>query len=166
MSPYELTPNDLPAGFVRVPPDLMKEWVQNWPENSSAFMLLDAKHSQIVVGALIPFQTRAEQLSFDAALPYFVQIAAAGTGATDFKKFDGLDDIGEARSALTTGTRMSNVQYRLDAVGFRRGQVGALVVIMYPDGDKPAAPVGDLARLMEKRISQFQNPQNTTLYRS
>lgn len=160
-----LTPNDLPAGFVTMPLDQARDWQQSWPEDTYGFVMGDEKRSQVVIGFLIPFPGRADQLRFDASLPQFVEFSAALVGGTDHKKLDGLDDIGDARAAITSIGRLSSISYRWDTIGFRRGEVAVILIVAYPDGDQPAVPLGDLARLQEARISQAHTLRAVSLGR-
>ncbi len=142
-----------------VPLGQARDWQRSWPLDAYGFMMADETRSQVVIGFLIPFPGRADQLRFDATLPQFVEYMAASVGGTDHKKLDGLDDIGEARAAITSISRPSSISYRWDTMGFRRGEVAVVLIVAYPDGDMPAAPVGDPARLLEARISQAHSLQ-------
>lgn len=156
---FALTSKDLPAGFVAVPSEQLGDLTQYWSDRAYAFALADENRSQAVVGVFILYAKRADQLTFDATLPQVVEIAAASFGGTDYEKLEGLEEIGEARAAITSVSRTSSISYRWDIVGFRRGQVAVLLIVTYPDGDKPAATLSDLARKLEGRLSLFPGTQ-------
>ena len=52
---YALTLADLPAGFVNLPPEQMKDLQQGLPEGSRAFGYSNGKGDQIVMGMLMPY---------------------------------------------------------------------------------------------------------------
>ncbi len=152
---YALTADDLPPGFVAISPKQADSLTKSMPDGSYAFGLSDEVRSQAIVGLLMPLTKRNEQLAFDAGLPALLQLFAAGFGGTDQQKLDGLEDIGEARAAITSVSKGYGAAYRCDIVGFRRGAVGAFLVVCYPDGDTPAVSLSELARLLEGRFSQY-----------
>jgi hypothetical protein len=152
---YALTLADLPAGFVNLPPEQMKDLQQGLPEGSRAFGYSNGKGDQIVMGMLMPYPEPADQRVFDAVLPLMVQVIQSTIGAgADPVELAGLENIGEARVATTSVSEMGVISFRWDILGFRRGDVGVLLVVAYFDGEKPAVTLGDLARLLDGRIQQ------------
>jgi hypothetical protein len=152
-----LTQKDLPTGFAAMPAAQLGEMEKNLPAGSRAFGFTHEEGGQAVLGMLIPYETKAEQRVFDASLPYMVDVMAASLGAEgDPQMMGGLDDVGESRVASTSLSTMGAVGVRWDMVGFRRGGVGALVFVMYMDGEEPAVSVGDLARKLDARIKKDQ----------
>ncbi len=164
LTAYVLTPADLPAGFVAERLDELEYLVEDLAEGSTAFAMADAGRSQFVWGLLMPYPTRAKQLSFDATLPQYVQIIALQSGGKDVQKLEGLEDIGEARAAVTSVGDYDGIPYRTDIIGFRRGEVAVLLVIEYPEGDAPVAPAGDLARVLEARVKEYPRLRTANLY--
>ncbi len=160
-----LTPSDLPVGFQAMDPQQMKELMREWPSGSCGFAMADIKRAQVVMGFLMLVTRRDEQLEFDGTLQEFVQYTAALVGGKDYAKVDGMEDIGEARAAITFVGRSSSVSYRWEILGFRRAEVAAILFVAYPDGDSPAVSVGELARLLQARISQAGGLQAVRIYR-
>jgi len=156
LSSVVLTLDDLPAGFKPMPADFLREMEQAYPEGTTVFSFQDNTRSQLVSGALVPYPSRQEQAVFDSMLPEFVQMIATGVGSDkNSRQLRGLDDIGEARAGITTLSKILNLPMRWDILAFRRSKLGVLFLVGYPDGDKPAVPVGDLARSLDKRIDNF-----------
>ncbi len=156
LSSLALTLDDLPAGFEAIPAGQVREMKDAYPEGSDAYGFQDSKGDQIVMGILIPYKSRADQAVFDLMLPDFVKLMATATGAdTNTKELDGLDDIGEARAGITAVSQAFGNPMRWDIVAFRRGQVGALLYAVYPDGDEPSVPILELTRLQEERIQNY-----------
>jgi hypothetical protein len=152
---YTLTLADLPAGFVEMPAEQVRKLERDLPEGSRAFGYTSVEGVEIVMGILMPYPGQADQQVFDAMLPYTVAAMTAVLGATgDPQELGGLDDIGEARSAITSVGQMGAISFRWDTLGFRRGDVGAVLILGYPDGEKPAVTVGEIARLLDGRIEQ------------
>lgn len=154
-----LTLDDLPGGFEVMPAELLRDSEKELPDESSVFGFHNDKSGQSVVVFLIPYSGRAEQIVFDSILPQTVEMLATSLGADPkTKKLTSLEDIGEARSGITSVGKEGGVPMRWDIVGFRRGEVGVFIISGYPDGDKPAVPVGDLARSQDERINEFFAP--------
>lgn len=151
-----LTLGDLPAGFKAMPPEQIRNTEQNLPKGASAFGFSNDRLGLVIIGFLVPMSTRADQAAYDNALPQFTEVFAAAVGAgANPKELRGLDDIGEVRAGVTSVNKVGSLSLRWDILGFRRGEVGVLLIVSYPDGDKPAVPIGDLARLLDERISKF-----------
>ena len=84
-----------------------------------------------------------------------VQVIQSTIGASaDPVELAGLENIGEARVATTSVSEMGVIAFRWDILGFRRGDVGVLLIVAYFDGEKPAVTLGDLAQLLDRRIRQ------------
>jgi hypothetical protein len=148
---------DLPTGFVEMPAEQLGDMGQGMPEGTRAFGYTSAKGDQIVMGMLIPYPGQTDQRLFDTTLPFMVAATLAGVGASgDAQELEGLDDVGEARAAATSVSEMGAISFRWDIVGFRRGDVGVILIVAYSDGEKPSATAGDLARLLDGRIQKGQ----------
>ena len=156
LSSVELTLNDLPAAYEPLPADEIQTMLQSAPRGATAFGFVDNNTSGVVVGMLFPYSTRAEQAAFDASLQQLVETFAAAVGAgSNFKRLRTVGDVGEARAGITSVSKVASLSMRWDVVGFRRGKVGVLLVVGYPDGDKSAVVVSDLAGVLDERISKF-----------
>ena len=152
---YTLTLADLPAGFVELPPEQVQDLQRDLPEGSRAFGYSNGKGDQIVMGMLMPYPEQADQRLFDTMLPLMVETMQTALGAgADPKELEGLENIGEARVATTSVSEMGVISFRWDILGFRRGDVGVLLIAAHFDDEKPAVTVGDLARLLDGRIQQ------------
>jgi hypothetical protein len=165
LSTIGLTLEDLPDGFVAMPPEEVREMEEGYPEGASAFGFQDNRTSQVIMGVLIPYPSRADQSIFDSMMPQFVQVIAAAVGAeTNSEPLPGLEDTGETSAGITAVGKMGSFSMRWDIVVFRRSDVGVLVIMAHPDGDKPAIPVVDLAQLLDERILNFLtiNPSLST----
>ncbi len=82
------------------------------------------------------------------------QTASAGVDK-NYRQLRGLEDIGDPRSRINAVSKSFNLSIHCDMVAFRRGEVGVRIIVTYPDGDKPAMPKVDLARLMVERVQKF-----------
>jgi hypothetical protein len=152
---YALTLADLPAGFVNLPPDQVLGMQKDLPVGSRAFGYSNSTGDQIVMGMLLPYPELADRRMFDAVLPLMIQTIQTAIGAgADPVELAGLENIGEVRVASTSVSEMGVISFRWDILGFRRGDVGVLLIVAYFDGEKPAVTLGDLARLLDGRIQQ------------
>lgn len=164
LTSFELTLEDLPAGFEQMPPDMLESLVAGLPEGSTGFVFGEPIKQQFIMGILIPIATKAEETVYDSILPQFVDVMATSVQAnTNPKEITGLDDIGNSRAGLTSTGVMDNTTIRWDIVAFRRGSVLAVLLVGYPGGNKSVKPVADIARLLDERISQKLALEGTLL---
>lgn len=165
LSSLVMTLDDLPDGFEAMPADQMRAMEEAYPAGTSAFGFQDDKNTQIVMGVLMPYYSRAEQAVFDSMMPEFVQAMAAAVGAdTNSEPLPDFEEIGEARAGTTAVSKMGSLSMRWDILVFRRSEVGVLILIAYPDGDQPAMPIVELAHLSDERIRNFRtvDPSSST----
>ncbi len=155
LSSLALTSYDVPAGFAPLSAEQLEPMARNLPQNAGIFGFSDEENGHTIIGYLYPVSGAAEQTAFDDTLSQTLSIFATAVGAdTNLKNLRGLDDVGEARAGITAVGKMGAVSLRWDIMSFRRGEVGVILFVAYPDGDKPAASIGDLARIQDKRIVQ------------
>lgn len=153
LSSMELTLEDFPSGFEKMPDDMLKSMEANLPEGSQGFIFGESVKEQFVMGILIPIKSQAEQAVYDGILPQFVELMATSIGATtNPKEITGLDEIGDTRAGTTSTATMDSTTIRWDVVVFRRGSVLAVLLVGYPDGNKPAVPVTKITRVLDERI--------------
>lgn len=134
---------------------------QTMPAGTIGFGYIDEANSQLIMGFYSPILTRGEQLAFDKVLPDTAVLMASATGATTTPAaITGMDDIGDARSALTFLMAGGGFDMRVDFTLFRRGEVAAFLFTFYPDGDKPVFSADELARLLDQRIVEHSGSGN------
>jgi hypothetical protein len=156
-----LTIDDLPTGFVEMSPEELGVGEQSFPEGTYVFGFSDEINAQLILGFIIPVTNRADQAAYDAMLPQMIEAMAIGMGAgPDFQEIPGLDDIGETRSGITSLGQMGSLSMRYDIVGFRRGEVVAILVVGRPDSDEPTLPMSELTKLMDGRIMEYSGFEN------
>jgi hypothetical protein len=148
--------DDLPAGFVEVPQEFLSEAQQSMPEDGYFFEYADAMGLQMIMGMLFSVPDRAEQATYDAVLPQLIEAFPAALGAgPDIQTLTGLDEIGESRAGISSVGPLMAITMRWDVIGFRRGEVLAILIVGHPDGDEPLMPIADFAGLMDARIQNF-----------
>ena len=158
-----LKASDLPAGFTSMDEGILRGLEESFDEGASAFGFIDPEFGQVVIAVLYANESsRNDQPSFDSEMPAFIQSFAEGVVGNSLiisrpKNITGLEDVGNARAAVTTVSSVSNARMRWDTMVFRRGVVAALVAINYPDGNPPSMSLGDAARLLDGRMSAYQN---------
>jgi len=159
LSSVALTQDDFPVGFEAMPAEELRNLEQNYPEGASAFGFAENMDSQSVIGILFPCSpcsTQAEQTVFDKMLPLSIQSMEIALGADkNPMNLPGLDDIGEARAGITSVDKEGAHPMRWDIAVFRRSEVVMVLIVAYPDGDKPFLPIVKLARLLDERIKKF-----------
>ncbi len=143
---------DLPDGFRAM---TAKE-IDNFylPANTNSFGFIDEANIQIVLGFLRPLETRIDQRAFDEGMPDLIDIFSPGnTTGSKPKSLTGLEDIGEMRSGTSFVTTTSGLSFYYELLLFRRGKVGVALFAICLEGDQLAVPAGDLARLIDGRLS-------------
>ena len=144
--------DDLPPEFRAVSPAELEDLLNKIPENAVGYGFLNDENIHLVLGYLIPYPSRSEQLTLDAILPSMDDTLALGFGAkTTPEAIPDLEDIGESRVGFSMVNSMEN-PLRMDVVIFRQGEVGEFLFITYPDGDDLTGLAGELARILDGRI--------------
>lgn len=157
--------DDLPAGFIEVPQELLSEAQQSMPEDGYFFEFADQSGLQMIMGMLFSVPDRAEQATYDAMLPQLIEAFPAAFGAgPDIQTLTGLDGIGETRAGISSVGPLMAITMRWDVIGLRRGEIFAILIVGHPDGDEPLMPIEDFARLVDARIQNFLtvNPSSST----
>ena len=158
-----LTFEDLPPGFEEIPPEefgLTKEDMSNDEfivENIFLFMQVDP--IEFVMGFTILIPSKLDQLSFDVALtqPELVMdsfLMAFGPGGdNDVSELPDLAIYGDTSTGFTSVADMGlGMAMRMDVVVIRRDFVGAILILMYIDGETPTVTIDEIASKMDERI--------------
>lgn len=156
-SSVALTIDDLPAGFEALPESDLQAMGQGFGDGASALGFQDPNSSQVIMAIFMPCTTRDEQLGFDAMMTQFVEIMAVSVGADiNPVELTSLEDVGSSRYGISAASKMGPSLVRWDVVALRRDEVLMIIMVAYPDGDKPAVPVVDLAHLLDERVQIYQ----------
>jgi hypothetical protein len=144
---------DLPDGFQPMPGEELDAIQESLPQNALAFGFGDEANGQVVMGYYMPVQSRDVQIVFDESLQDTVDYLASTMGATTKRKPIHVDgDVGVSRLATTFVSEQGGMDTRIDMMLFRRGEVAAFLFVIYPNGNKPAVHLTDLAQLLDGRI--------------
>lgn len=156
------TLDDLPAGFMQMPQEIFSDAQESMPEGTYLFQFQDPENSQFIMGLLFPATTQAEQAVYDAMMAQFIEVFPAALGAElDVQPLTGMDDIGDSRAGITSVGPMMSYSIRWDTLGFRRGDVIAILIVGYLDGDEPLLSMRNFAHLMDDRIMDYQASGNS-----
>jgi regulation of enolase protein 1 (concanavalin A-like superfamily) len=154
--------DDFPEGFTVMAPEDLSNLQAGVPSNAVSFGFTNESNLQVVMGYLIPYSTLTEQAAFDTTLPEMLDIFAKAFGATTTPEIIAdLDDLGVAHAGSTFVAASEAIDLRWDNILFRRGEVGVMLFLLYPDGKQAAVPATDLAYLLDERISQALSLQAT-----
>jgi len=113
---------------------------------------------ELIMGFTILLPTQLEQVGFDIDLhqpDILMESFVGGMGATNIleqKELTHLDDIGNASAGLTVVADMDGIQMQIDMAVFRRDTVGAVVFVMYIDGDVPVLTIEEVTTKLDNRI--------------
>lgn len=163
-----LTPADLPESFEELPPQqvaqLKDALVRNQLQGESLFAFQDTNVESFafIMGFTVHLETETEQTTFDSQLtrPDFMEQFVAGfesgssSQVVQSQELKNLNAVGEIAAGLSALTSVQEIPMRMDVVGFRRGQVGAFIYVMYLDGSTPALGVDEVARKFDGRLIQ------------
>jgi multiple sugar transport system substrate-binding protein len=158
-----LTRADLPDGFWEVSPDEFgwgpgeASMVDSVPIET-AFGFSDDERFELVVGFTVILADRMQQIELDEGMAMYVRlflvVIASGMGVEDLPTPKDLPDLQFGDASAGKAAEVPDEEgdvLRLEAVMFRRGEVGAFIFAMRMTEDEPGAPIGDLARTLDER---------------
>ncbi len=147
-----LSLEDLPDGFRAMTTTEIDNFYL--PAKTNSFGFIDEANIQIVLGFLRPLETRIDQRTFDEGMPDLIAIfSGVAAQSSQPKALTGLDDIGEMRSGSSFVTTTAGLSFYYEVMLFRRGKVGVALFAICLEGDQLAVAAGDLARLIDGRLS-------------
>jgi hypothetical protein len=169
LSNLVLTLQDLPAGFVEMPPATLKGMGTGTPDFKPAsvfgYQKSDAQEFQIVLGFTTQLPNAIDRAQFDAGVreERVAQEFSKGLNSTN-KEFNfanatalSLEDkIGDVSGGWRTQGKIRGVLINVEIVLFRRGEIGSFVAIMYLDGKQPSMTMSSAARQLDKRIMELK----------
>lgn len=164
-----LTLEDLPPGFKDMSgeADSLKKQLNNGTEikaeNVFAFQKSDDKQFQLIVGFTMPMLTRIDQASFDSLIRQqdFAQEFLKGLNEGSQGDFSNItsspmgENIGDTSAKWVTKGQLNGIPMRLEMAVFRRGNLGAMLMILYLDGESPSIAIADAARKLDSRIVEL-----------
>lgn len=164
-----LTLQDLPSGFKDMSGEAesLKKQLNNSnevkAENVFAFQKSDDKQFQLLVGFTMPMLSRIEQASFDSSIRQqdFAQEFLKGLNEGSQGDFSNItsspmgENIGDASAKWVTKGQLNGIPMRLEMAVFRRGNLGAMLMILYLDGESPSIAIADAARRLDSRIVEL-----------
>jgi predicted small secreted protein len=167
LSGARLTLQDLPAGFVAIPSSLLGLENLTIPEAGGivvpehVFAFLDQTQFRVVAGFVQELPDEEAQLAFDQAITPTLQLFLEGVGSglgmqsgVDFQlePMTGLEGIGDAALGATTVIESEQAALQVDVIVFRREQVEAVLMVLYPQGlGEGLSPTG-LAKTLDQHI--------------
>jgi len=174
-----LTADDLPAGFVAIPPEvreqvigqfgiLAREFGQDSLEIKNLFGFFNLKEFQAVLGFTGELPTASEQESFDNNLQRLqdpkvqeqilsrIQEKLKDAGdveVTNYRLLPELNTLGDASVGLSLELAMEGELFEIELVAFRRQSTGAFTAVVYPQSGEAIALKG-LAETLDRRIGE------------
>ncbi len=161
--------SDLPAGFVEIPSEEIAPSTEPAVAGCeygcdiqalSTFM--NPESLEIVVGMTVLLTTTMDQVGFDTAMlnpevageGFMMGLAMAApenVEPMEYGELPGVENIGERSGGITAVIDYQVFVMRMDMIMLRRGQIGVLVIVMYPEGEQHSVSVYDMARLLDER---------------
>jgi hypothetical protein len=155
LSSLVLTVDELPPGFEPLPSEQVDNLKSGVP-GGAGFGFMNEDEFNMIMGILFPFPSAVEQMAFDSGQEDFLNIFASVLGAeTGTVELTGLENIGETRVGLTATGQMMSVSMQWDLVAFRRGEVGVVLILGYPEGVEPSIAIADLASMVDEKIVEY-----------
>jgi protein-disulfide isomerase len=163
LSQAVLTIDDLPKGFKAASDEFNIETgyvMDTFPyQVIGSFAFVEDCQFEFIMGFTMHLPWRSQQVEFDQYAAGFARIILESTGLfggeSDVKRpedLTGLEDIGNAVTGATTTMSSNGIKLRMDIVIFRRGIVGAWIIVSYYEGAIPAASIDEIARKLDARI--------------
>ncbi len=169
LSSLVLTSQDLPAGFMKMPPDTLKNVVSGIPNFKPAsvfgYYKNDNKQFQVVTGFTTQLPKQSDRAKFDGEIgagsfaQQFSQSLNSSNKEFQFANLTVLtleDKIGEVSAGWKTQGKVKGVPLNVELALFRRGKIGSFVAIMYLDGSKPVVTISEAAGKLDKHIMKLQ----------
>jgi hypothetical protein len=161
---------DLPAGFVEMPPAAIQKLVSRLntfkPGSVFAYQKNDDQQFQILAGLTTQLPNRIDRAAFDANIgeQIFAQNFSKGLNSSGNKEFQFTnptaltleEKIGEVSGGWTTQGKIQGVKINVEIALFRRGKIGSFLMMMYLDGSKPAITISEVARQLDSRIIELK----------
>jgi hypothetical protein len=154
-----LTLEDLPPGFTEMPETMMGDLGAQLGgqglqvEGVYAFLNLEAV--EVVMGFTVAVPGTLDQAGFDvlAANPEllagFVGVGMGAEGEPEFEPLTGLEGIGDTAVGVTMPVEDQGM--RADMVLFRRGELGFMLFVLYPEDSESLVSVIELAQVLDER---------------
>jgi hypothetical protein len=170
LSNLVLTLQDLPPGFVEMPPATIQKLVSGLqtlkPASLFAYNKSDDQHFQVIIGFTKDLTNLIDRTQFDAEMKanIFAEEFSKGLNSSGHKEvqFTNLtaltleEEIGEVSRGWTNKGTIQGVTMNLEIAVFRRGKIGSYLMILYLDGKKPAITMSSAARQLDKRIVELK----------
>jgi len=154
-------PLEIVMGFTTLLPTQLDQ-VGSVSDISKAVLSLEDLPPGFQALSLAELGLTKEDLSVEDFTPEFMMDSFVGEmGATDIleqKELAHLNDIGDTSAGLTVVADMEGIPMRMDMAVFRRGIVGAFVLVMYIDGEVPVLTVEEVTNKLDDRIVDVITP--------
>lgn len=168
LSGASLSLEDLPAGFMEMSPAELGFTKEDLSGDDftveDLFVFFSADPLEIIVGFTTILPTQLDQVGFDMGLTqpeFLMESFVGGMGATDIleqKELVQLNDIADASVGLTVVANMDGIHMRMDMAVFRRDTVGAVILVMYVDGDVPILTIEEVITKLDDRLVDVITP--------
>ena len=164
-----LTLDDLPPGFEEIPAEEFGLTTEDLSEEEfivdNIFLFMQVEPIEFIMGFSILIPNKIDQLSFDIALtqPDFLMdsfLMGLELGdVMDLRELPELAIYGDASAGFTlaAGTGMGMVM-RMEMVVFRRDIAGAVLIIMYIEGETPDVTIDEIPGKIDERIIEAIPP--------
>ena len=161
--------DDLPPGFEEIPPEEFGLSKEDMSDDEfvveNIFLFMQVEPLELIMGFNILFPNKLDQLSFDVALTQpelfmesFLMAFELGDG-NDIKELPDLAIYGDASAGFTLAADMGmGMVMRMDVAVIRRDIVGAILMIMYIDGEATTVTIDELASKMDERLIEVLPP--------
>jgi len=123
----------------------------------NAFAFVEPTSFEVIFGFTMPLERRLDQVGFDAALErpeLLIEGFVAGLGDTGYEAvavLEGMDQIGDKSNGIGLVMLVDPLAFQMEMVIFRKGELGAFLMLMYFQGEQPQNSVRELAEAMAAR---------------
>jgi len=164
VSAARISLDELPQGFKEISTDeILKAQKASGSDEflpEVLFAFVNAKDFHVILGMDFLLVDAVDKLGFNLALrdseDTFTKFAGAlgGKNIREQKIIEGLGTLGEKQSAMTMLADVQDVPMRVNAVMFRRDNVGGLLLSMTAEGQPENISIQELGALFDKHIQE------------
>jgi hypothetical protein len=164
LSAARISLDELPQGYKEISTDEILR-AQKTSDNDEflpevLFAFVNAKDFHFILGMDFLLVNTIDKLGFNSALgdsqDTFTKFAGAigGKNIREQKILEGMETLGEKQSAMTMLADVHDVPMRVNAVMFRRDNVGGLLISMTAEGQPENISLQELGELLDKHIQE------------
>jgi hypothetical protein len=160
---------DLPRGFTAMPPaelaKLKEDLSQEQIDVENVFAFVAQEQFQLIMGITTRLETAQQQAQFDELLRDPEKLKSLLTENLQdtnepAQALNNINNIGDVAAGVSLRVDLDRLLARLEILVFRKNQMGALVFVLYRDGQRSLYPIAEVGRKLDQRIQEVRTGRN------